>query len=140
MFKFKILQRRIVAAISFCCLMTFATASDPVIEGRVQVGPRMSLPAQGVLFVFARSKGTKSGPPAAVLRLVNPTFPVSFSLGPQNAMIPGIPFQGPFEIVARFSPSGDVMQKKGSFEGHAKSKSGVKAGEKNIQITIDQNL
>ena len=124
----------------FCSLITIATALDQSVEGHIQVSPKIQLPSQGVLFVFARSKGTKSGPPAAVVRIVNPKFPLDFKLGPQNAMIPDIPFQGPFDIVARFSPSGDVMQKKGSFEGRAPSKLGVKVGDKDIHVIIDQSL
>lgn len=87
-----------------------------VVEASNQVVKDM--PDTAVLFVFARAHGVKSGPPAAVLRIPNPKFPVQFTLGPENAMMPGIPFEGPFDLTARLSPTGDAMEKSKAVEAH----------------------
>lgn len=48
-------------------------------------------------------------------------------------MMKGIPFKGPFEVTARLSPSGGVMDKSGA---EAKTKEAIKIGTKNIVLTL----
>ena len=61
----------------------------------------------GVLFVIARSLA--GGPPLAVRRLPPGPFPISFTLGPQDAMIPGRPLEGSVRLVARLDADGDPL-------------------------------
>lgn len=119
---------------------TAAGADEKTIHGSVKPEGKIAkaLPEGGTLFVFARDASAEAGPPVAVVRIDNPRFPQKYSLGPENVMMPGSDFKGPFKVTARYSPSGDAMQKKGAFQGE--SKSPVKAGAKNADIVLDKKL
>ena len=81
------------------------------IEGRIELAPELAgaRPAAGVLFVIARPQGTQGGPPLAVLRLPNPEFPLEFSIGPKNVMIPSMRFEGAISLSARLDADGNAM-------------------------------
>ena len=110
------------------------------ISGTVTVKKDLTekIQGKGVLFVFARTFGAQGGPPAAVKRIPSPKFPQTFSLSQEDAMIPGSPFDGPFTLVARWTDSGNAMQKNGAFEGTTSSKKGVKPGDKGVQVEINE--
>lgn len=86
-------------------------ASKGEISGEVTLAKGVSLKPGGVLFVFAKKTGVPM--PAAVLRVADPKLPYRFTLSGKNAMAPGTPFDGPFIVTARFSASGDAMDKTG---------------------------
>jgi cytochrome c-type biogenesis protein CcmH len=114
-------------------------ADQKTIEGTVKISPKLAAKATGgSLFVFARPLGQPAGPPAAVLKVDSPKFPQAFSLGEAQAMIPGTEFKGPYRLTARFSPTGDAMQKTGAFEGQTDEKKGLSPGAKGIEILIDK--
>ncbi len=78
---------------------------------RVSVSLGAELPAQGVLFVFARREGAEAGsPPLAVARLSEPQFPLEVVLDDTAAMLPeqGLSSAGKVVIVARLSRSGQA--------------------------------
>jgi cytochrome c-type biogenesis protein CcmH len=77
------------------------------ITGTVRLEEGLEPIPNAVLFVIARS--SEGGPPLAVRRLVPRTFPVEFELGPEDAMIPGRPFDGPLRLSARLDADGDPM-------------------------------
>jgi len=88
-----------------------------------------------VLFIIAR--GTRPGPPLAVLRIGNPTFPVSFTLSKANVMMPGIPFEGEVRITARLDADGNAGPAgPGDLDGVRPKP--VSVGSKNIVITLNQ--
>lgn len=96
------------------CALLFAFqvhAASSEITGEVSIAKGGAIKPGGVLFVFAR-KG-ETGMPAAVLRVADPKLPMKFTLSEKNAMAPGVPFDGPFTITARFSQAGDAMDKSG---------------------------
>jgi hypothetical protein len=81
------------------------------IEGQVEIAPNLvsARPAGGVLFVIARPEGTPGGPPLAVLRIVGPSFPVSFRIGPDDVMIPSMQFAGSISLSARLDADGNAL-------------------------------
>ncbi len=81
------------------------------VSGEVVLAKGVQIKPGGVLFIFAKKTGIPM--PAAVLRIPDPKLPLKFSLSGKNAMVPGTPFDGPFTVTARYSPSGDVMDKSG---------------------------
>jgi len=87
-----------------------AAGSAPI-EGRIELAPELadSRPAGGVLFVIARPKGARGGPPLAVLRIPNPEFPLEFKIGPENVMIPSMTFEGEISLSARLDADGNAM-------------------------------
>jgi hypothetical protein len=81
------------------------------IEGRIELAAELAeaRPEAGVLFVIARPQGTQGGPPLAVLRLPDPEFPLEFSIGPENVMIPSMRFEGAISLSARLDADGNAM-------------------------------
>ncbi len=71
--------------------------------------------------------------PAAVLRVPEPKLPYKFALSSKNAMVPGTPFKGPFKITARYSPTGDAMDKSGPETTLLKP---IKVGASNLKIEL----
>jgi hypothetical protein len=129
----------IVLTCLFCAVAFSETTKS--ISGRVTLAKGLALDKvkQGTLFIFAKKAGTATTagtPPLAVLRLPQPQFPVEFSLSEQNAMMPGTPFEGPFVITARFSPSGDALDKSGP-QGMTNEKKKIKLGDKNIVVELN---
>lgn len=106
-------------------------ASTPTISGEITLAKGASLKPGGVLFVFARKQGMPM--PAAVLRVPEPKLPYKFILSEKNAMTPGTSFEGPFTITARYSPSGDAMDKSGP-EGIGSKP--VAVGSSNVKIEM----
>lgn len=81
------------------------------IEGRIELASELAgaRPEAGVLFIIARHQGMQGGPPLAVLRLANPEFPLEFSIGPENVMIPSMRFEGAISLSARLDADGNAM-------------------------------
>jgi hypothetical protein len=87
------------------------SAGSSPITGEIGLAPALASgrPVGAVLFVIARPEGTQGGPPLAVLRLPDPEFPVAFSIGPENVMIPSMSFSGPISLSARLDADGNAM-------------------------------
>ena len=108
------------------------------IEGTVRLDPGRAAPAGGraTLYIVARSAGAGGGPPLAVKRIAGPKFPVSFSLGPGDVMMPGTAFEGPLELSARLDRDGDPLTREpgepaGVYDGNP-----VTPGARNVTITL----
>ena len=116
--------------------VALAGNASQVISGTITVaaGLEQAMVPNGVLFIFAKKLGGPGTPPAAVLRIPQPKFPYAFSLSAANAMMPGTPFDGPFTITARYSPSGDAMDKSGP-EGQD-TRANIKPGQKDVKIEL----
>jgi len=63
-----------------------------------------------VLYVIARAAGQTAGPPAAVKRIANPTFPLDIDLSAADSMM-GQPLPANVRIEARLDSDGDAMTK-----------------------------
>lgn len=81
------------------------------IRGEIDLAPALAMarPDGGVLFVIARPRGAQGGPPLAVLRIPSPEFPLAFSIGPENVMIPSMQFAGEISLSARLDADGNAM-------------------------------
>ncbi len=90
---------------------TPAEAAGAPIEGVVELAPELAAarPDGGVLFVIARPQGARGGPPLAVLRIPSPSFPLEFSIGPDDVMIPSMTFAGAISLSARLDADGNAM-------------------------------
>lgn len=82
--------------------VALATISGTI---RLAVEPSPALPREAALFIIAR---TGSGPPLAVKRIVNPQFPVPYTLEAKDVMIPGRSFAGQVSVLARVQANGRV--------------------------------
>ncbi len=116
----------------FALMLSFSAYAGPgEISGEITVSKNTTLKPGGVLFVFARP-GEK-GMPAAVLRIPNPKFPVKFSLSEKNTMSPGATFTGSHFVTARYSVSGDAMDKSGPTGATAQA---IAVGADQVKIEI----
>jgi cytochrome c-type biogenesis protein CcmH len=104
------------------------------IEGEIRIDPRMGDPARptDVLYVIARSSSTRQV--VAVRKEEHVSFPFSFRLSAADAMMPGIPFDGPFDLTARLSRSGDATPHAGDLEGATKN---VSVGSRGVTVVVD---
>ena len=92
--------------------MASASAADGAapISGSITLAPELEgqVPEGGILFIIAR-RGTGGGPPLAVRRIPSPQFPLQFTIGPENVMIPSMKFEGEIRLSARLDGDGNAM-------------------------------
>ncbi len=112
--------------------------AGPRIEGTVRLDPgRTADPGErATLYIIARAAGAGSGPPLAVKRIVGPTFPVSFSLGSGDVMMPGLAFEGPLDLSARLDRDGDPLTREPGEPAGAHEGNPVKPGARNVTIQL----
>ncbi len=106
------------------------TRSAGSISGTITLSARLSTSASDVLYVMAK-KGAST---LAARRYDKPSFPFPFEISGADAMMTGIAFEGPLDVVARVSRSGDAIPAKGDLEGTAR---GVKVPAQGVRLTID---
>jgi len=104
---------------------------------RLAEGLGAPVPKGAVLFLIARTGA--SGPPTAVVRVEDPEFPLDFEIGPDDRMLDGIPFTGPFELTARVDADRNAMTRTpGDLQG--RSPSPVATGTTGLTLLIDEVL
>ena len=129
-------------------IMTISSSAmaftDPKVGGMITLkkGLESKLTKDGVLYVYAKQAGPDSGPndrtpPIAVFRYPRPNFPQAFVITEKQVMMPGTRFQGPFHIIAKYSPNGDALTKSGSIEGMDPKHPSVELGNKNLNIELN---
>lgn len=119
----------------FLSLLTFnvAVAESESISGVIHYDQK----AEGTLLIFIRYfEGAKTNP-VAVKMFENPKFPLKFSLSKENAITPGMPFKGPFRVIAKLTPAGGGWEKSKIFaKGTTPSDKPVELGAQDILITL----
>ena len=100
------------------------------ITGTISLSPKLKVGPSDVMYVMAKSGAAT----LAVRRVDKPSFPFAFEVSGGDAMMGGAAFQGPVDVVARVSRTGDAIPAKGDLEGIAKS---VKVPSKDVSLTID---
>jgi cytochrome c-type biogenesis protein CcmH/NrfF len=117
-----------------------ASPASQQITGKITIDPKLKASADSpaVLFIIARPAGAAKGPPLAVKKIDRPVFPVSYSLGPENVMMQGVPLTGSVAITVRLDKDGNpTTRQPGDLTGDYK-KNPVAVGSKNIDIVLDQ--
>jgi len=116
------------------------TASEGApLTGTIRIAANLAgrVPAGAVLFLIARTGS--GGPPTAVRRIKDPSFPLEFSIGPDDRMIQAMPFDGPFQLMARIDADGNAMTRNpGDLQGEGKGT--FSPGAHDIEIVIDEVL
>jgi cytochrome c-type biogenesis protein CcmH len=77
----------------------------------------------------------KDGATLAVQRIDSPSFPVDFQVSEGHAMVAGTTLEGPVDIIARLSKTGDAIPSAGDLEGTA---TGVVVPGQGVTLTINQ--
>lgn len=111
-------------------------------SGTIKVAPDLSASAPaGTIFIIVRMAGMPDrGPPVAVKKYEQPSYPLSFELGPGDVMQQGMPFEGPFDVYVRLDADGNAMTKAPGDLSASAPKAGVKAGDKDVELTLDKRL
>jgi hypothetical protein len=113
--------------------------ADAPLRGTIRIAEALTgrVPEGAVLFLIARTGA--GGPPTAVRRIEGPSFPLEFSIGPDDRMIANLPFEGPFRLMARVDADRNAMTRNaGDLQGEAQ---GVfSPGARDIEIVIDEVL
>jgi hypothetical protein len=113
------------------------SAQGATISGEVRLGTDAA-PDGAMLFVIARSAGTRGGPPLAVLRVPAPQFPFAFELSQANVMIPSLRFEGEMDVTARLDSDGNAMTKDPrDLEG--RSAAARKPGDTGVVIVLERS-
>jgi len=106
------------------------TTSAGTVAGTITLAPKLKAGPSDVLYVMAK-KGKAT---LAVRRVEKPSFPFDFEISAGDAMMAGGAFEGPVDVVARLSRTGDAIPAKGDLEGVARN---VKVPSKTVKLTID---
>jgi cytochrome c-type biogenesis protein CcmH len=117
---------------------TPAQSAGAAIEGIIDVDAKAkpALDPKAVLFIIAKSTNG-AGPPLAAKRIANPKFPLKYSLGAADVMMPGTPFSGKVFVSARLSKDGNAATKgPGDLAGEFK-KNPVDVGAKKVDFLLE---
>lgn len=108
-------------------------ASGSSVSGTIAVADALAsrVAAGDVLYVMAK----KDGQTLAVQRIASPAFPAAFEVSEGHAMVGGTTLEGPVEIVARLSKTGDAIANAGDLEG---TTTGVAVPATGVTVTIEQ--
>lgn len=112
--------------------MGSAVAPGESLSGTVTLSPSLASRKGAALFLIARN--AKSQQIVAVRKEDASRFPVSFSISGADAMTEGTSFEGPLDLLARLSQTGDAIPAKGDVEGVTR---GLTPGQKDVRIVLD---
>lgn len=129
------------ALLATLALLTAACddAGSDAVSGTISMPPALQakMGASDTLFIVARPAGVTGGPPLAVLKEVGMKFPLAYTLGQEDVMMPGRFFKGKVEIQAVLRKSGiATLPVPGDLRGvHAGA---VEPGAKHVDIDLSQ--
>ena len=107
------------------------------LSGTVEIDPALEVrvpKTNSVLFIIAQSAG---GVPVAMHRIVNPEFPASFSMSPQDLLVPGIRNNEPLTLIVQLNAHGNVgTPKAGDIEGRGTGT--VHPGDRGVRAKLEK--
>ena len=116
------------------------SAHTQQIRGTISVDAKLrsKLDSQAVLFIIVKAANSIAGPPLAVKKIEHPVFPLPYSVGPENVMMPGLSLSGKVQVSARLDKDGNPMTKEaGNLTGEYK-KNPTEIGSQKVDIVLDQ--
>ena len=116
--------------------MAPSTGSGKTIRGVVRVVPALVDKAKGKAAIFIIARGKQPGPPLAVMRILNPRFPLEFTLSERNVMLQGVAFAGEVSLIAKLDGDGKVGTQPGDIFGGARGP--VQVGARDVEIVLSQ--
>jgi hypothetical protein len=114
-------------------------ATSGAIEGTLELTPDLvgRVPPGAVLYLIAKT--AQGGPPVAVVRVANPSFPMRFSIGPDDRMNQSVPFADQVLISVRVDADGNAMTRNpGDLEGASGTPNAP--GDRGVTLLIDKVL
>lgn len=113
-----------------------STGSGETIRGVVRVAPALAEKAKGKAAIFIIARGKQPGPPLAVMRILNPRFPLEFTMSERNVMLQGVAFAGEVSLIAKLDGDGKVGTQAGDIFGGARGP--VRVGAQDVEIVLSQ--
>lgn len=113
-----------------------AAEGGKTIRGVVRVAPALAEKAKGKAAIFIIARGKQPGPPLAVMRILNPRFPLEFTMSEQNVMMQGVAFAGEVSLIAKLDGDGKVGTQPGDIFGGARGP--VQVGARGVEIVLSQ--
>ena len=113
-----------------------AAEEGKTIRGMVRVAPALADKAEGKAAIFIIARGKQPGPPLAVMRILNPRFPLEFTMSEQNVMMQGVAFAGEVSLIAKLDGDGKVGTQPGDIFGGARGP--VQVGARGVEIVLSQ--
>ncbi len=113
-----------------------STGSGKTIRGVVRVAPKLKEKVKGKAAIFIIARGKQPGPPLAVMRILNPGFPLDFTMSEQNVMLQGVAFAGEVRLIAKLDGDGKVGTQPGDIFGGARGP--VQVGARGVEIVLSQ--
>ena len=113
-----------------------SAGSGKTIRGVVRVAPNLKEKAKGKAAIFIIARGKQPGPPLAVMRILNPTFPLEFTMSEQNVMLQGGAFAGEVSLIAKLDGDGKVGTEPGDIFGGARGP--VRVGARDVEVLLSQ--
>jgi len=110
-----------------------AASSTAAVAGTIALGAAVEgrVSPSDVLYVMAK----KDGATLAARRVDQPRFPFAFEISGADTMVAGAALEGPVDVVARLSKSGDAIPGAGDLEG---TTTGVAVPARGVAVTIDR--
>ncbi|MCY3825590.1 MAG: hypothetical protein OXG62_17165 [Nitrospinae bacterium] len=113
-----------------------STGSVRTIRGVVRVAPALAEKAKRKAAIFIIARGKQPGPPLAVMRILNPSFPLEFTMSERNVMLQGVAFAGEVSLIAKLDGDGKVGTQPGDIFGGARGP--VQVGARDVEIVLSQ--
>jgi len=123
----------IVLLLAACANKVATTPGE--IHGTIRVADNLSsqVDPNAVLYIMARKQ---VGPPLAVKRVTQVTFPLSYTLSAANAMVAGTEFEGEVSVTARLDKDGNAGPlQPGDMTGAVPNH--IQIGQGEVDIVID---
>lgn len=132
-------RRLLILAAAALALGGCWNAREFRISGTITISAPMrpKAPRQNVvLFIIAKNKG---GVPIAVRRIINPRFPVWYTLTPEDLIVPGVPHREGVLLQVQMNTHGNMGRPmKGDLEGFYSDP--VYSGATEVHIVIDRQI
>lgn len=123
----------VLLALGACSKREFRLAGTVTIASSLQ--HQLAL-GNSVMFIIAKNQGDV---PLAVHRIVNPRFPVAFSMNDDDLIVPEIPRDTPLRVQVQMNSHGAVgTPLRGDLEGTHPNL--VYPGDRRIHIVIDRKI
>lgn len=109
------------------------------LRGSITAPPRLQKRAEkpnSVLLIVATNS---AGVPVAVKRIINPRFPLHYSMNENDLLLPGPVWQGPLTVTVHVNKHGRLgTQKKRDLRGYHRGT--ARSGDRSVNVVIDQEV
>lgn len=109
------------------------------LRGSITAPPRLQKRAEKPNSVLMVVAANSAGVPVAVKRIINPRFPLHYSMNENDLLLPGPIWRGPLNVTVYVNKHGRLgIQKKRDLRGYHRGT--ARSGDRNVNIVIDHEV